>query len=669
MSGRLSPWAERFRLIGNDRPSILNEDGLTHSGLAIEYPKRHPKFYHDPISEDDMRARPRNGVEVDRLFVSEDMQRAEFGGATTREVAALNRFLFISNQFGIESGGHLSQDDQYLFAEAFSRRSIQVNESGWLPFLQKHHWLDLDIENGSVPEGGPWSVDNPEIWDNLKASIELANRIFVALAVDRDNRFEALIFGRLVYWRDFALFSDVRAPSDDASVLLTPEMELRMAAALNTSPWQSELAGLPEEARLHAMYIDFDAIAEAGHAIEKGLLGGQFNCRPFNSKPLSFILVEWPLFNSAGDKNLNHPIFQAKSPGFGNPLPVLYMSKIFSSEFWDNEFGPRKTSPMYWQTDMFRNWTLNDGNEKDWDRFDRAIASTWRERKREEYFARRSWFKTYYMNWCKTPWQNLRFRIDLEAYAEGFRKHDEFRCDTMTLYLLESLDWTDKTAFFSSLPSESFSSNLWVFFTIGLLMSAAMPIRHSRYEGLGHDAHYDMFTFRPSREALIAKQNDENYQVPMVRIAEDSDERARVSRILHRETNKVYDPFKLINTDSRKVEPEILATQMKYLELVGNILIHIRDAEAHISGSWYQEIERCWKHILVQRTDIMDQFPEDHTMRWAVVWPLSVPEFDPEDLNWMRWNQRDQIWDYTAQLSTDDIVMESPTRGSSLSSS
>ncbi|KAI1309585.1 hypothetical protein F5Y03DRAFT_404185 [Xylaria venustula] len=748
MEGRLSPWAERFGFIGKDRFSILNEDGLQHSGLAIEYPKRHPKFYHDPVSEDDLKAKPRNGAEFDRLFFSEMMQRLEFGGGTTLEAASLNRHLF-----GIESGGHLSKDNPHLFAEAYSRRSIQVNESRWLPFLRKTHWLDLHVTRGYTPEGGPWSVDNPKIWDNLKASIELANRIFVALAANRDNGFEALLFGRLVFWKDVASLSDVAPPNDSASVLLTPEMELKIAAARNTPPWKNELAALPEKDRLRGMvinwftkfyfwsfytsqrsygrtwmrkpdewplsllntrllqhllknditvserfmlqfalasviihetfhgimgvrlfnegfyafnshrepFVDFDPVAEAGHAIEKGLFGGRWVLKPSYSEPLLFSLSEWPKRYSSGVKNFNHPALQDTSRGFEKPFPVLYMSRIFSSEFWDNSFGPPRTSSMYWQTDMFRNWRLNTENEKDWDRFDRAIASTWRDRKREQGIARRGWFKTHYLRWSKTPWNSLEARRDIEAFAEGFRKRDEFKCHETSLSMQERLDLTDKRVFFDSLPSISRRANFWAFSTIGLLMSAAMPLNSSRKLAFNPDTRltqYDAFTFMPSKEAMIAKQNDESYEIPLVRVADLNEELKHLKKYLTREANILYNPFKPTNNpSSSKVEPEKPATQMEYLALVEQILIHIRDQEALVSSRWYREIDRCLRNIFAQRQEIMAQHPQDHTTRWVTVWPFTVPEYDPVGSNWMRWDPRDQVWNYY-----NDHVIESPPR-------
>ncbi len=95
---------------------------------------------------------------------------------------------FVSNQFGIVSGGHRSEDDNASFVEAYSRKSIEVNEAGWFDFLQKYRWYDLTkCWNSRVPEGGPWSVDNPKVWDNLRGSIELANRLLRALIIDRHN--------------------------------------------------------------------------------------------------------------------------------------------------------------------------------------------------------------------------------------------------------------------------------------------------------------------------------------------------------------------------------------------------------------------------------------------------------------------------------------------------
>ncbi len=53
-----------------------------------------------------------------------------------------------------------------------------------------------------------------------------------------------------MYWRDVASHCNIPIPFTDAIVLLSPEMELKIAAASNTPPWQSELSALPEEQKI-----------------------------------------------------------------------------------------------------------------------------------------------------------------------------------------------------------------------------------------------------------------------------------------------------------------------------------------------------------------------------------------------------------------------------------
>ncbi len=73
----------------------LCKKGLKHSGIALEYPRKHPKFYLDPSLENDTKTRPQTGAEFDRLFVSEYYQLQNLT-AQTWQLTSLNRFL-VSN--------------------------------------------------------------------------------------------------------------------------------------------------------------------------------------------------------------------------------------------------------------------------------------------------------------------------------------------------------------------------------------------------------------------------------------------------------------------------------------------------------------------------------------------------------------------------------------------
>lgn len=66
---------------------------------------------------------------------------------------------------------------------------MAANPDEWFNFLHKNRWYDLVSVSDSdgTPDNGPMSVDNPPVWDNLRGSIDLVDRLLKALIVDRHN--------------------------------------------------------------------------------------------------------------------------------------------------------------------------------------------------------------------------------------------------------------------------------------------------------------------------------------------------------------------------------------------------------------------------------------------------------------------------------------------------
>ncbi|GAW24501.1 hypothetical protein ANO14919_140880 [Xylariales sp. No.14919] len=262
MSRPLSPWAERFSEILNDgsRPAIFREEDLEHSGIAIDWPRKDPKYYNEAdlgyFGEHILI--PHDGTDIDRLLTSEQYQKGMFLGGRTWELASMNQHLWGSAEYRLFPGGHVPSDNPEEFRQAYERVRFTIDESKWFEFLQKFHWYDLfDDPNRptrpTVPKGAPWSVDVPSIWEVLAPSIELVNRILRALINEQHSGLETLLFGRLVYWRNVASATNIAIPFDDALVLLSPQMELQVAAAENKAPYQNPLASVPEQFKSQAI--------------------------------------------------------------------------------------------------------------------------------------------------------------------------------------------------------------------------------------------------------------------------------------------------------------------------------------------------------------------------------------------------------------------------------
>ncbi|KAI1331390.1 hypothetical protein F5Y16DRAFT_395273 [Xylariaceae sp. FL0255] len=87
--------------------------------------------------------------------------------------------------------GRIEQEEKEAAALAvYKLEGLQIDESKWLPFLRKDRWFDWyqkPPSNSDEVEGKTWSVDDPDIWNAIKTSIELLNRMLEALIEDKND--------------------------------------------------------------------------------------------------------------------------------------------------------------------------------------------------------------------------------------------------------------------------------------------------------------------------------------------------------------------------------------------------------------------------------------------------------------------------------------------------
>ncbi|KAJ8117642.1 hypothetical protein ONZ43_g4163 [Nemania bipapillata] len=205
----LSPWAERFRHGVPGREELLN-DGINHSGLAPRAPALHPIYYADAPPPD---GNPQTLAELDSIFFTESFQRAYLRGLESWQAGPLMQFVYFSGKTGVMSGGHLMADaepkqpisgstpetHQDVSLRIFHSERIQVDESKWFSFFRKDRWYDR-IHPEPALGGANWSVDNPQVWDVIRISIELVNRMLRALIEDKHEMMETILYGILMPW-------------------------------------------------------------------------------------------------------------------------------------------------------------------------------------------------------------------------------------------------------------------------------------------------------------------------------------------------------------------------------------------------------------------------------------------------------------------------------------
>ncbi|KAK5624956.1 hypothetical protein RRF57_000672 [Xylaria bambusicola] len=207
----LSPWAKRFPDINISYVS----EYVNHSILAPEYPRINDPKYYDLDGPPADQQIPKNYKEVDNFLSCEAVQEVQLYNLRTWQAAVLRRHVRFSPDVGFMSGGHRPGDastkgqlfsalpppglgssfPHYLTSnekkhfQIYERDRIKVDETKWFSFFRKERWFDwlhISPEFEDMP-GRNWTVDDPDIWNHLSLSIELADRMLKALVQDRHD--------------------------------------------------------------------------------------------------------------------------------------------------------------------------------------------------------------------------------------------------------------------------------------------------------------------------------------------------------------------------------------------------------------------------------------------------------------------------------------------------
>ncbi|KAI0518122.1 hypothetical protein F5B22DRAFT_92914 [Xylaria bambusicola] len=187
-----SPWATRFP----SKLGLISGKSVNHSAL-VPFPRVDDPVYYD---QDPVGEHPRDDAELDKGLISEVFQRNNLMGLLTWEAAVINRHLFFSPGAGPISGGHqlidkqpsgdaaLGTNEERNFS-VYQRERIKVDETKWFHFLRKDRWFDWSgfDSDFSKQQRRHWSVDDPKIWEFLRVSLELANRMLKSLIMDRNE--------------------------------------------------------------------------------------------------------------------------------------------------------------------------------------------------------------------------------------------------------------------------------------------------------------------------------------------------------------------------------------------------------------------------------------------------------------------------------------------------
>ncbi|TRX95159.1 hypothetical protein FHL15_003851 [Xylaria flabelliformis] len=212
-------------------------------------PPLDPYFYGDKPNPKGHQAFS-SGYDKDRLFVAEHYLKYFLLSIPPWQLGPMTHALQFSERSFVP-GGHVFSlsGEAHEHRLVYEKERIKVDEDSWFPFFKKDRWFSSP---GSEPYD-PWSVDDPEVWGELRIALELANRILNALIKDKHVFLQTLMFGKLMYWEEARqkLFPDQPpAPFPDTTVLLSydfyksgftkafPGVPCSMDAVMNTTEEQ-----------------------------------------------------------------------------------------------------------------------------------------------------------------------------------------------------------------------------------------------------------------------------------------------------------------------------------------------------------------------------------------------------------------------------------------------
>ncbi|KAI1420204.1 hypothetical protein F5Y12DRAFT_788450 [Xylaria sp. FL1777] len=242
-----SPWAVRYGVDSEVVFSLIKKDALLHSGLAPSRPWLDPRFYDTEPGEDEF-APPATYQDLDETLITEESQRDLLKGIPSWKAAPLNSVLSFWDESPTVLGGHRPNDANIYpeLLEAYMSQRIEVEPKSWLPFFKKNHWYDFSLEDGldTIEEAdgtkwtiSKWSVDNDRVWHHVRFSIEIANRIVMALIRDNNTWLGTLLYGRVQRW--YELYghpenaAEHKKKGEDKRILLTPSIERSECVRMN----------------------------------------------------------------------------------------------------------------------------------------------------------------------------------------------------------------------------------------------------------------------------------------------------------------------------------------------------------------------------------------------------------------------------------------------------
>ncbi|KAI1332860.1 hypothetical protein F5Y16DRAFT_418791 [Xylariaceae sp. FL0255] len=684
-----SPWATRFPIESWQR-TYVDSSNINHSILAPVAPRvDDPKYYlahgSGTTGAGSQSQALVSDAEFDRMCWHEITQRSFLGGLRTGEAASLSSHVWFSPNPGFCPGGHRPADrgmEQTLLSY-FGNWGLRVDETQWLPFLQKYRWYDWTETSPFGLSGPPrhWSVEEPRIWNVLKISIELAHRVLESLiqekhesATSRQWRkrlidlLDILKWGMSRTYESHSALAVTRTGQHCVILLSTEVLHSRLSEDLlpaenfrnivyqaTTILHELSHALMFARERNDAMYkgnrwdktrryrdepfVVTPSVDEMGQFFEVSLFGGIMDRKPTHQfAPITHGLLEVPHNGQTGGRAPNNPFTTEDDIVTLRHVPLTWITRLISEYFWTDpkRATVRKSHNLFHRNSFAAVTALPGGRLGQWSpprligtgdfAGDQPVLASWELFRRSEDNFRFGWFEQRRAAWAASPWSKDNLRRLCADYLDCFSRRDEIYCGRRAVSLAKCVRWTEAPSTYQEdLPTEA-NQAVGVNYTwhlVGLLMMASAPIRTRRsYRNTPikqEDQH-----FAPSRAAILSGRT-EQLEIP-ISYVNGAGEVSIGRSILYTHdfaTNRVT------SAQSRSIDP------IHYIDWVDQVLLQIKEAGTAIHVAFFNAIADASQKLRRDREEIRKAYPNRHDVgQWASDWVFHIPDYDSTIAVW-----------------------------------
>ncbi|KAI1119898.1 hypothetical protein F5Y10DRAFT_290766 [Nemania abortiva] len=405
-------------------------------------------------------------------------------------------------------------------------------------------------------------------------------------------------------------------------------------------------------------YLDGDGIPELGRCMEQLFFGGCLAYSPrspatqWKSKPLAAVMRHWPwLEKSRHPPAPNSAFLKPGHTDIASHVPSTWCSKMLGEFFWEDPSFPRKSENFFHRNSIF----LLESNSSDRSSGDpgkptlqklarlpriypedRMALQAYAEKVKGLVMKYVICYTIAYVreherphnasDWVGSPWSFVLGRKSLYDFADTFLKKNILQCYATATWMTGRVRDDNLTQFMENMPVKDKRSHHWVWYVIGLLMMASMPIIYRGMEEKPPPRKAWFIQLIPSKHAAAAGHR----------------------HTVHADTVGLKDtPWDTIaNRDfyniikrSRRIRRH---TQLDYLDLVDDVIRLVASLNAIVPVQFLTAIMDARDALRTDRGKLQADYGDGHAARWASDWFFTIPAYDPTTCSFVNGQWQEQ---------------------------